>query len=197
MTLPNPAPLAVDADPRHKLIQAALQLLTIEPELSKITTRRIAAQAGLAPGLVNYYFHSKEALLNEAVGSAVAAAAQQQIQPASTETGSARQRLHTLLLDTSRMVVQYQRFTRVTISHEILNSQFGVPLTIIPLLREIFGLRYSENELRLIAFQLVIPLQVAYLRAEAFQSYSGISLTNADKIETLIDFWFNCLIPPE
>lgn len=60
-----------DSDHRKTLLNAAQQLM-IEEGYSAVTTRRVAAKAGLKPQLVHYYFESMDDLLLELVRRATA-----------------------------------------------------------------------------------------------------------------------------
>src|SRR4051794_15027775 len=59
---PKPeAPVALPADPRTKLLDAAERLL-IDVGHSAVTTRLVSKEAGLNQGLVHYYYGSMEEL---------------------------------------------------------------------------------------------------------------------------------------
>lgn len=57
------------ANTKAKIYQATLELLASGEEASHISTRQIAAKAGVNLALVNYYYQSKENLLSEVVGN--------------------------------------------------------------------------------------------------------------------------------
>jgi AcrR family transcriptional regulator len=61
----EPSPLGQRTEPREALLDAALRLLR-EVGYAKITTRRLAAAAGVNQGLVHYYFGSVEEVLFQA-----------------------------------------------------------------------------------------------------------------------------------
>jgi len=52
-----------------EIIQKTVELLSAADNDTKITTRRIAENAGINPAMVNYYFGSKDNLLKEAVSA--------------------------------------------------------------------------------------------------------------------------------
>jgi AcrR family transcriptional regulator len=62
---------ADDAENRKTLINAAQQLM-VDEGYAAVTTRRVAAKAGLKPQLVHYYFHSMDDLLLALVERATA-----------------------------------------------------------------------------------------------------------------------------
>lgn len=58
---------------REKLLQAARRLLEEGVPPDELTTRRLTAEAGVNLSMINYCFHSKDALLKAAVDEIVAA----------------------------------------------------------------------------------------------------------------------------
>jgi len=76
----------------------------------------------------------------------------------------------------------------------LLQSDFDVASLIIPLLREIFGDRKSETELRMISFQQVVSTQVAFMRADAFHRYSGVDVFDDMQRGAAIDILVDNLI---
>lgn len=56
-----------DLQTRERIMQYTLELVKNESDYSKITTRRIVSNAGVSLSAVNYYFGSKEKLINEVI----------------------------------------------------------------------------------------------------------------------------------
>ena len=183
-----------EIETRNKLIQAAADLLEEEPEVSKITARRISERAGVALGAINYHFQSKDNLLNEAATQLVGEAVSGWYQPFQHQDMEAVTRLKNLLKDSSRLAAQHPRSMGVTMRYALLHDEFSAPALLLPLLREIFGNHKSEVELRLLAFQLVVSQQVAALRPEAFRRYSGIDLFDDAQREAAMETMVNNLV---
>lgn len=64
--------VAVDVSGNRKALLDAAQALMIEEGYGAVTTRRVAAKAGLKPQLVHYYFQSMDDLLLDVVRRATA-----------------------------------------------------------------------------------------------------------------------------
>jgi len=161
---------------KERLMQAAIQLLSEEQDSRKITARRLTERAGVSLGSINYHFQSKDKLLYEAVGRMTYEVAESWLKPVQGFEGDPGGALKMLLKETSRMMARYARLAKITVSSILKEGNFEVPLIIVPLLRNIYTGEKSEQELRLIAFQLVIPMQVALLHDRAFHLYSGYNL---------------------
>ncbi len=84
--------------------------------------------------------------------------------------------LRNLLKETSATGVRFPAQLRVSISFELQHGNFSVAQMIIPILREIFGMTKTEKELRVLAFQLITPLQLASIRNDAFHAYAGMNI---------------------
>lgn len=64
--------VAVDASGNRRALLDAAQTLLVEEGYGAVTTRRVAAKAGLKPQLVHYYFRSMDDLLLDVVRRATA-----------------------------------------------------------------------------------------------------------------------------
>lgn len=184
-------------EPRERILAAAAALLDETSDPQRITVRQIAERAGVGIGLINYHFQSKDNLLNEVVSGLMLAEAARWFAAAADSSLDAQTRLRRLLQETSRIGVQYPGHLQIMLTHEFQQPTFSVPLMIVPLLREIYGGRKTEMELRLIALQMVLPLQVAGLQPDALRLYAGVDLFDARQREDLIDTLIDNLIPQE
>lgn len=83
---------------------------------------------------------------------------------------------------------------RFILSRDIMNMNMQTPLHLIPLLKEIFGNRKEDIQLRILALQILYPIQVTGLNREAFYMYSGIDVSDKDQRNHFIDSLINNLI---
>jgi AcrR family transcriptional regulator len=183
-----------DLETKERLIQVTIELLDQVDDVNDITVRQIAERAEVGIGSINYHFQSKDNLLNEAVMRVVGDVAASWYQPFQHQEVDPVTRLRQLFKESSKIVALYPKLSQVSVSHALLQSDFDVASLIIPLLREIFGERKTETELRLISFQLVVSTQVAYMRADAFRRYSGIDVFDDMEREAVIDILVDNLI---
>ena len=179
--------LVTTLDPKERILTATIDILNEEASPEKITVRQIAERAGVSIGAINYHFQSKDNLLNEAVGRIIGDVAASWYQPFQPLDVDPLTRLRKLFKESAKIIVRYPKFVELTFSHALLHDDFGVPMLIVPLLREILGPNRSELELRLLAFELVVSMQVAVLRSEAFRRYSGIDLHDEVQREAALD----------
>ena len=175
-----------ELDPKKRILQAAMELLN-EQEPQGITIRKIAERAGVGIGLINYHFQSKDNLFNEAVGGSMGAAATRWLNANEDEYPDPVLRLRSLLKETSTIGARFPTLLKIAVAYELQHGNFSVPQLIVPILREIFGPAKKEKELRLLAFQLVTALQVAAIRADAFQAYIGFDILDEAQRDRAID----------
>ena len=165
-----------DLETKEKLVRAAIELLNEGGDAARITARLLTERAGVSLGSINYHFQSKDNLLNEAVGRMTYEIAASWLTPVDSFEDDPLGALLMLLKETSRLMARHANLAKLTVSNILKGGNFDVPLVIIPLLRKIFGAQKDEQELRLIAFQLVIPMQVALLHDRTFLLYAGYDL---------------------
>ena len=182
------------ADAKAKILEAAIALLNEVDDPDTITARQIAERAGVALGLINYHFQGRDNLLNEAVGAIVGGTAADWYQPFAHSDVDPAVRLRELIKQTSRLVIRYEKFMRITISHGLLHGEVETPALIVPLLREIFGASKPEVEVRMLAYQLIVALQVSFLQSDAYRRYCGVNHRDDAQRDAAIDLLIDHLL---
>jgi len=96
-----------------------------------------------------------------------------------------------MLKEVCNIALSNQTLIKFMLTQGILNGDMETPLYLIPFLKEIFGEEKEEIELRVIAIQILHPIQIAAIAPKSFNMYSGIDMYNTDSrnmfIDTLID----------
>lgn len=175
-------------------MQAAIDLLMETDDPETITVRQVANKAGVGIGSINYHFHSKDNLLNEAVIQMIGDQAARWYEPFEVTASDPVKRLKMLLKDTASTAYRYEKLSRIAISHALLKGGMEPAQLLLPILREIYGKTKEERELRLIAFQLITTSQVMFLRDSAFRLYSGINVFDEKQRNKVIEIIVDSLI---
>jgi AcrR family transcriptional regulator len=111
-----------DQSARAQLLKVTTELLlTHVPE--EITVRQIAAQAGVNAAAVNYYFHSKEQLIDEAVLTATATAFGQGLAVLTNKAVKPRERLVGFFEGYAKGLVEFKGITRTAFRSFLLRPQ--------------------------------------------------------------------------
>lgn len=178
---------SADPDARQTILDTAKTLLDEATDIDKITVRQIAERAGVGIGLINYHFKSKDNLLRVAIGDIMS----QTIHAMNNQdayTGlEPSARLKEMLKELYTLGGRNEKLMRFVLAHELATGNMQAPLLLIPLLREIFRNQKNDMQLRIIALQILYPIQITALHPNAFHLYSGIQLTSPEERNRFID----------
>lgn len=185
-----------DQDARQTLINITKALLEEQNDIESITVRLIAERAGVGTGLINYHFKSKDNLLSIAIGDVMAEAIRSFTSAGMNAELDPVAKLKRLLKELFLIICRNKKLMRFILSQEIMEGNLKTALYLIPLLKEIFGTQKNDMELRIIALQIIHPIQVTGLNIEAFYMFSGIDLNDEEQRNTFIDTLINNLVNP-
>lgn len=176
-----------DLDAKSRIMKAAMEILDDEPEISRITVRRIAEKAEVGIGLINYHFQSKEKLLYEAVNVTMAQMAEEFRSSGKANEMEPLEFLKYMLIKLSDFALKYKKLTQISVSYALLQGDMEAEMYLLPSLRALYGRSKDESELRLLAFTLVKAMQAMYIRADSFLKYSGIDILDEKQRNESID----------
>jgi AcrR family transcriptional regulator len=175
-------------DPKERILQAAVQLLQQEGhDFGQVSVRQIAALARVGVGLVNYHFGSKESLLNQAFLRILAQRAAAWLEPPQAAAGPALTRLKALCRQAGETAFAYPHLARIGIQHALLQGGFESAQIMLPLLREHYGPRKTELELRVLALALTAALGAAFLRLDGAAAFVGLDPRDPSHLAALVD----------
>jgi len=183
-----------DEQAKNRIMKAAAEILNESNEIESITVRQIAERAQVGVGLINYHFKSKDNLISLAVSGEMANIANDFIKAGNYPGLDPVVKMKTMLKELFRYAEKHEKLMRYTVAHSILSGDMQAELFLIPALREIFREEKDEIELRIIAMQILLPLQVASVSPSAFHFYSGTDLFDERQRSRLIDTLIDNLI---
>ena len=176
-------------DAKERIMNTVVRLMMEQKDMSKITNRDIAALAGVNSALINYYYQSKENLLNLAVGRCMADMAGGLL-AGDLNNMPPVQRLKHILRSISKFAVEYRFLSEISINGELKGGNENTVRTILPTLKEIFADK-TEKELKLAALQIIVPMQVILLHQAAYKKALDVDFTDMENgfrtLDTLID----------
>lgn len=188
--------MAPRQDARRSILDAARALIAEVQDPADITVRQIAQRAGVGTGSVNYHFTSKDHLLRLAIGDVMTSTVRAASHEGGASTGDPVSRLKTLVKELCALAGGSTQLARLILSHEVLGGDLQAGVHLVPLLRTIYGGSADETHLRILALQILHPIQVAGLNADAFHLYSGIDLSRPDQRDRFVDSLIDNLISP-
>lgn len=174
-----------EAEARGRLEAAAQALLDEELSPDRITVRALAERAGVALGLVNYHFGSKDRLLSSVIGRRMAALANDAAP--GVHAGPPKQRLAALVEKLYHFGAKYPALMQFMVRQGFDAGDYSAALTLIPILREIAGPKADEMHLRVIALQILMPIQATCLAPAQFHLYSGIDINHTPDRDRFVE----------
>lgn len=178
---------------KEQLIQATIRLLKQSDDASKITARKISAEAGANLAMINYYFTSKDALISIAVDKMIANRAIE-LEKIKDKDIPAKQKLTEFLLKMSDITVEYAQYTKATIPYVLLEREMEEPYHLLPMVKECCGNKRTEIECRIIASQLTIFSQIVFFRSDDFRKYLGFDIMKEEERRMLLTSMIDILI---
>ncbi|BCJ93999.1 hypothetical protein acsn021_15680 [Anaerocolumna cellulosilytica] len=171
---------------KERIMEVVIKLLQEQKDISKITNRQIAEMAGVNSALINYYYQSKENLVNIAVGYCMEDIAKTILESSTGEKHPVC-RVKNLVKAISSFAFSNYTFAEIAFSSELKHGSINTINIIIPVLKEIFGDKKTDTELKLMAFQLIIPMQVMFLNASEYANYLFYDIWNTSSRNELLD----------
>jgi AcrR family transcriptional regulator len=180
-----------EGEAKGKILSAVRELLAEGCPVGDITVRKIAARAGVGIGTVSYHFHNKDRLVYEVVAAQMAELAGGL---SLGGEGGPIERLRRFFGQTAELAMQYDEIFRAQLSYEILNGDMSICYYVTPLLKEHFGEAKSELEIKIMALEMIAAMQLALLKTEEFQRYTGVNIKDAKQRERALDVILNTVI---
>ena len=165
---------------KEALLKAAKELMITCTDSDDVTSRKIAAKAQVNPAMINYCYGSRENLLADA----------QNVRPELTEMIKsdipAKQHLIMLHFGMMKLMIENYCYSKAITKYILLNRTDGIGMESLPFITEHFNGQKSEEECRLIAFELSSLNELAVLRHEDIKELCGIDLTNDEELSAYV-----------
>jgi TetR/AcrR family transcriptional regulator, regulator of cefoperazone and chloramphenicol sensitivity len=181
-------------DAKERIMNTVVGLMLEGRDMGKVTNRDIATLAGVNSALINYYYQSKENLLNQAVGLCMAQMAGHLL-GGDLKNDKPLKRLKSMLRGISRFALEHRSLSEISAGGEMKSGNDNTVRTILPILKELCRDK-AETELRLMALQIIIPLQVILLYPEAYKRSLGEDVSNQEKCFELLDILIDNVVTP-
>jgi AcrR family transcriptional regulator len=183
-----------DRELKDRILAATVAILRETTEPSRITVRQIAERAEVSIGSINYNFGSKDALLADAVWQMIGISAADWYTPDMNPDVDPAIRLRQMFKAGMRLALTYEQNMRIGLLHVFETGDMQAKTLILPLLREIVGPDIRGIELRILAFQLVGTVELAFLNRVQLGEFLGVDPADETTLDTLIDLIVDNLI---
>ncbi|MFA6804258.1 MAG: TetR/AcrR family transcriptional regulator [Candidatus Methanomethylophilaceae archaeon] len=169
-------------DTKGLLIDTTMALLRDAEDVNDVTVRDIIGAAGVNLSTINYHFGSKEELMKVVLLKLIEEKAKGLLSTYDDVSSTADPKMVLLdyLINMSDVVFAARKYTRAIIPSVMLNDSMTTPEYIVPMISECFEGKRTIQECRLIAFEIILFLQMSFYRMDDFYSYTGLDLNEKD-----------------
>ena len=180
---------------KEKLINAAAELMNECSDGSEVTSRAIAERAGVRLSMINYCFGSREALLFEAFSRSERVYRDDPgIKNIVLSELSPKEKLRRMHYVVAEFLVKEYKFTKAVMGYVLLHRDLSKEPSSLPYIRAHFGGRKSEEECRIIAYELSSMMQLVIYRLDDFREFSGFDLRDSKQLHRFIDMRIDMLL---
>ena len=159
-----------NTEAKKRILETVVSAMQENQDIGKLTNRQIAEKAGVNSALINYYFKSKDNLLIEAVNICMGNLFENIIQKTSKEIDPLL-RLESMIKEIVCLGYNHYPLAKITVANELNGGGIITNKMIQPVLKEIFKQSKDEYEIKILAAQILLPVQVIFLNASAYQKY--------------------------
>lgn len=163
-------------------------------DVSEITSRKITERAQINLSTINYHFGSKDELLTTAVNKLIRDTADVYFQSTNSIEKSPRDKLRDFLVNICDIVVSYKKYTKEIMPYILLNEEFTQAIEVLPLVKECLNKNRSEEECKIISYELISFMQLIFYRSDTFKTFAGINIMNKKERDMLINMQIELLI---
>lgn len=173
---------------KKALLAAAKELMTSSDDSDKVTSRAIAAKAEVNLAMINYCFRSREGLLYEVFKQLLADA--QKARPELAQMLYAdippKQRVIMLHFGMMKLMIANFNYSKAITKYILLNRTDGIGMESLPCITEHFSGRKTEDECKIISFELSSLHELAVLRHEEIKEMCGIDLRDDEVLKKYV-----------
>lgn len=171
---------------KERIMDTMVKLMMERKDINKITTRQIAELANVNSALINYYYQSKENLVFKAVEICMDNIAKE-LFVNDKQNENPIDKLKNMIKKFSSFAFNNYYLSEIAIANEIRHGSITTNSMFLPLLKEIFKKNKTEMELKMIALQIITPMQVLFLNANEYKVYLAKDLYNEQIRNELLD----------
>lgn len=163
-------------DKKSRILNVVVDLLNKQEDLSLLTVRQIAKMADVNVALINYYFKTKDELIQEAVARVMEnyTTSLFQVQPGKSTIN----RIIDFVINITDFSFQNYYLSKYAIQHDMQSGSINTSSILMIPLREHYKSEKSDLELKLLAMQIIVPMQSLFLHADKINGFLYVDVYN-------------------
>ena len=173
-------------DTKERILSTVVELLLDRKDVNQLTTREIARLANVNGASINYYYQSKDNLVLKAVEVVMESMAKKLFDKDMKEKDQVG-RLKTMIKEIAAFSFNNYYLSEIAISAELKKGSINTSQIILPLLQDIFKESKTSSELKVMAMQIIAPMQVMFLNASQYKDYLAVDVFNEEVRNELLD----------
>lgn len=174
---------------KEKIKNAAAKLMAECENPSQVTSRAIAKEAGVQLAMINYYFGSREELLFCLFQDL----SKEQFQgiPELFETMksdlSPKDKLKKIHFFMVSLMLENYVYMQAILGHVLLHRDLSQGLNSLPFVIEHYNGRKTEEECKLLSYEMSSTMQLAVYRHEALKEFCGLDLCKEEERKKFVE----------
>ena len=180
---------------KDNLIEATFSLMEQTDDPLSVTSRQIAAKAGTKPSMINYCFGSRENLIHDVFQKKyLNFVSQDKLSELIESDITPKELLKELHYIVAKCLVDNFTFTKAVTSYILFKRDLGQESFSFAYVKKHYDGRKSDEECKLIAYELSTMMQLIIYRKEDIKESFGIDLDKDDELRKYINMRVDLLL---
>ena len=180
---------------KDNLIEATFSLMEQTDDPLSVTSRQIAAKAGTKPSMINYCFGSRENLIHDVFQKKyLNFVSQDKLSELIESDITPKELLKELHYIVAKCLVDNFTFTKAVTSYILFKRDLGQESFSFAYVKKHYDGRKSDEECKLIAYELSTMMQLIIYRKEDIKENFGIDLDKDDELRKYINMRVDLLL---
>ena len=180
---------------KEKLIDATFALMEELDDPLNVTSRQIAERAGTKPSMINYCFGSRENLIYQTFQKQyMSFLKDKDVEKLITSDLAPKDLLKKLHFAVAKCLVENPKFTKAITGYVLFNRDLSQESFSFPYVKKHYAGRKTDEECRLIAYELSAMMQLIVFRKDDIRASFGIDPDNDKELQKIIDMRVDLLL---
>ena len=180
---------------KEKLVDATFALMEELDDPLNVTSRQIAERAGTKPSMINYCFGSRENLIYQTFQKQyMSFLKDKDIENLIASDLSPKELLKKLHFAVAKCLVENPKFTKAITGYVLFSRDLSQESFSFPYVKKHYAGRKTDEECRLIAYELSSAMQLIVFRKDDIRASFGIDLDNDKELQKYIDMRVDLLL---
>ena len=180
---------------KDKLLDATYELMEEAADPMAVTSREIAARADVKPAMINYCFGSRENLIYQTFQKQyMGFLKDKDVEKLIASDIAPKDLLKKLHFIVAKCLVENPKFTKAITGYVLFNRDLSQESFSFPYVKKHYAGKKTDEECRLIAYELSAMMQLIVFRKDDIRASFGIDLNNDEELQKYIDMRVDLLL---